>query len=75
MRILYTASILAPNPEPLLENIQKLEDRVRSLEQAPRTEKPTVPLGKITIDPEAFKKTLLAKMWKYLHDEPGPRTI
>ena len=68
----------APNLEPLLERIQSLEERLRALEQAltagqPKT--PTAKLAAISIDPEAFKKTLLTKMWKYLHDERSAKAI
>jgi hypothetical protein len=41
-----------------------------TLKKEPR---PTgVPPADITLDAEAFKKNLLTKMWKYMHDDERP---
>jgi len=67
----------------ILERLQLLEERIDTLDQAPRsTMKPSSPtetLGdgghnksSISIDTEAVKKGLLSKMWKYLNDDRPP---
>ena len=78
MRILH-----APAQSPSLEQItQTLRERIRELEvRLQALERPMsvsalpaaiVPITEVIIDAEAFNKNLLAKMWKYLHDDERP---
>ena len=80
MRILRRPDPSSPHPEvprldPLLDKMASLEERLRVLEQSQKPQKSSAPLALVTLDADAFKKALLTKMWKYLHDERSPKTV
>ena len=60
----------------LQEKILALEGRLHRQESAPPPIPASTPRrispGEVTWDAEAVKKNLLAKMWKYLNDDPRP---
>jgi hypothetical protein len=84
---LERVAVLERMVQSIREKMRNLEERFQTFERVPKTVEPAVkpatapvlelrpvrpPLPEATLDAEAFKKNLLAKMWKYLNDDERP---
>ena len=66
----------------ILQTLRDIDERIKTLELSEKMPPPAPPypasIGtpcEVSLDPEALRKGLLAKMWKYMHDEPARRAV